>query len=174
LEGEIAMNASTWVEIAVIISITLYNQMGKRKMNAFRTIIPIAVALLVGNKYLHDVPVGGANSVLLVISVVAGILFGGLLVLTTKIGRDSSGALYTHAGLPYLMVWILELGSRLAFAYYANQYPASVGHFFISLHISPNIIGPAFMLMTMTMLVVRVSGIFMRAKLFPARAHQVS
>jgi hypothetical protein len=163
------MNSSAWVEIAVIMAITLYNQMGIRKINLFRIIVPIAIALLVGNKYIHAIPMEGSNMAALFIIVIAGVLFGGMLLVTTKVGQDPSGTYYTQAGIPYLIVWILEVGSRLAFANYAQQHPTAVGHFFISHQLSPEIIGPAFILMTVTMLVVRVVGILWRAKLFPAK-----
>lgn len=163
------MNSSVLVELAIFLVINLYSQIGKRTVNFYRFILPIAVALFKGNQYFHTIPTGGSNLIAIFICMAAGILFGGLLVMTTKIGQDTTGKYYIQAGIPYFIVWVLSLGTRLGLAYYAEHNPAAVGQFFISHHLNPSIIGPAFIIMMITMLVVRIIGIIARIKLIPKK-----
>ncbi|OCT16016.1 hypothetical protein A8709_10385 [Paenibacillus pectinilyticus] len=158
------MNTTTWIEILLIMAIAMWTQMGRRAFTTRRIFMPFIVSIIMGQQYLHGIPMSGSNLGALGLCLLVGIVFGGLLLAATTVERDASGVVYTKAGLPYLVIWVLELGSRVAFAYYARSHQQQVGHFLLSHHLSPDVIGSGFMLMTIAMLLTRVLGIVVWGK----------
>jgi hypothetical protein len=97
--------------------------------------------------------------------VAVGALFGIAMLAATKVGRDNtSGEIWVRAGLAYLLLWVVMLGTRIVFAYSATAWARrDIGHFFASNHLTSAAVTPAFVLMTIGSLVVVTIGTTIRA-----------
>lgn len=165
------MSTSTWIEILVILAIAVWTQMGRRAFTTRRIVLPFITSIVVGQSYLRAIPTEGNNVAAILLCVLAGAVFGLLLVAATRVERDGS-VLYTQAGAAYFVIWVLEIGSRVAFAYYAQSHQMEVGRFLVRHHLSPDVIGSGFMIMTFTMLIARVLGIVALGKMGGGRARR--
>jgi len=139
----------------------LYIQLGKRKMNLIRFIIPIGAIFLFGKKYIHSIPTDGANLTILLLTIVIGALMGILLVSFTSVVKEEDD-FYTIAGIPYAIILIISIGSRSAFSYYVQHNQVSFGQFLMKHQIDSTIIAPAFITMVFTMLLIRMAGILIK------------
>jgi hypothetical protein len=110
-------------------------------------------------------PTLGNDLVLELGCVAVGALFGIAMLAATKVGRDdTSGEVWVRAGLAYLVLWVVMLGTRIVFAYSATGWARSdIGHFFASNHLTSAAVTPAFVLMTIGSLVVVTIGTTMHA-----------
>ncbi|THF73549.1 CcdC protein domain-containing protein [Cohnella fermenti] len=158
------MTITTWLEILLILAIAVWTQMGKRAFTTRRIVMPFIVAVVVGRQYLGGFPEDGHNLLAFGLCVLAGVVFGALLVLATRLERGENGVLYTKAGWGYFAVWVLELGLRVAFAYYAQSHQMEVGSFLVRHQLSPDMIGTGFIAMTIATLLTRVLGILLLGK----------
>ena len=77
---------------------------------------------------------------------------------------DRDGRLITIAGWPYAAVWTLALALRLGFAYGSTHwFTASIASFSIARHVpSATYYGTAFVIMVLTMIVVRTVAVVLR------------
>ncbi|WP_019909437.1 hypothetical protein [Paenibacillus sp. HW567] len=163
------MTTQVWIQIAVIFGVLLYTQVGTKKINLFRFVLPVAIAGIYGVKYMTSIPTDGNNGTVLVLCALLGAVFGGLLIAATAIHQDGLGQFFTKAGAPYAIILVLSLCTRLGFVYYAQHYPESMGKFMYNNHIDPGIISTAFIVMMLVMLLVRLAGLLIRLNLLKKR-----
>jgi hypothetical protein len=129
-----------------------------------RALSLVVVAVLLA-KYVRGMPTAGNDLALELGCVAVGALFGiGMLAATSVSRDDRSGQIWVRAGLAYLVLWAVMLGTRVLFAYSATGWAQrDIGHFFASSHISSAAVTPAFVLMTIGSLVVVGIGTAIRA-----------
>lgn len=79
---------------------------------ALRPVICVAAAALY---YLNGVPTSGHDVLLYVVLGGAGLVLGVACALTTRVWRASDGHAYAKAGGIAAALWVIGIGSRLAF-----------------------------------------------------------
>ena len=96
----------------------------------------------------------------------AGLLFGLVSVALIKVRRDpGDGRLVTIAGWPYAAVWTLALVLRLGFAYGSTHwFSRQIASFSAAHHVPPATYGTAFVIMVLTMIIVRTIGVILRGR----------
>lgn len=85
---------------------------------AIRPVVLVAAAALY---YLHGVPTAGHDLVLEVVLGGLGALLGVACAATTRIWRSEDGFAYAKAGSAAAALWIVGIGSRLAFELFATH-----------------------------------------------------
>jgi hypothetical protein len=110
-------------------------------------------------------PTGGSDLALELGCVAVGALFGVGMLAATSVDREAtSGQVWVRAGIAYLVLWVIMLGTRIVFAYAATDWARNdIGHFFASNHLSGTAVTPAFVLMTVGSLLVVTLGTAIRA-----------
>ena len=144
----------------------LATQLGTRRPDAKRLLLPVAIVAGVGFKYLRTMPSGTTPRLLEIAGAAVWLLFGLGAVALIKVRRDGAdGRLITIAGWPYAALWTLALALRIGFAYGStHQFKTQIARFSIDHHVPADTYGTAFVLMVLTMIVVRTAGVYLRAK----------
>ena len=83
--------------------------------------------------YLHSVPTVGGDLDFEVLLALSGAALGLIAGFLMRVERDeTTGQLFTRAGVAYAALWIIVLGGRLAFAWAAtNVFPHQIMQFSI-------------------------------------------
>lgn len=97
-------------------------QVRGRRLTARSLLLPLAVVAWAGVHYLHTVPTGGNDLLLVGLGLMAGSALGVGAGLTTKVvaGPDGNGVV-AKAGLAAAALWILGVGSCFAFQLYVTH-----------------------------------------------------
>lgn len=144
----------------------LATQLGTRRPDAKRLLLPVAIVAGIGFKYLRAMPAGTTPRTLEIAGAVLGLLCGLGAVALIKVRRDSAdGRLVTAAGWPYATLWTAALALRLGFAYGStHQFKDQISRFSIAHHVPADAYGTAFVLMVLTMITVRTAGVVLRGR----------
>jgi hypothetical protein len=144
----------------------LATQLGTRRPDAKRLLLPVAVVAGIGAKFLRAMPGGSMPHLLEVAGVAAGLLFGLASIALIKVRRDESDhRLVTVSGWPYAALWTAALALRLGFAYGSTHwFTHPLASFSMAHHVPAATYGTAFVLMVLTMITVRTVGVVVRAR----------
>ena len=140
-------------------------QVRPRRVTARTLLLPLGIVAWAAATYLKGVPTAGNDLVLVVGCAAIGALLGGLCAAFTTVGRDASGAPVAKAGAVAAVLWVLGVGTRLAFQLYVSHggSPAVV-RFSAAHHItSSEAWTAALVLMAIAEVVARSAGIIARA-----------
>lgn len=97
------------------------SQVNGRRVNLRWLVLPVAVVAYVAFRYLHGIPTSGANLDLAMAGAGAGLLLGTGCGLATAVFRRADGAAIAKAGAAAVVLWVVGVGARLAFALYASH-----------------------------------------------------
>ena len=162
------MTLQIWILIAAVFAAVVLTRLGEHRYTRRQRILTLAVVAVLLAKYVRGMPTAGDDLGLELGCVGVGALFGiGMLAVTSVRRDDTSGQIWVRAGLAYVVLWVMMLGTRVLFAYSATGWARSdIGRFFATNHISSAAITPAFVLMTVGSLVVVAIGTAVRASQF--------
>jgi hypothetical protein len=90
-------------------------QMRGRRLNPVTLLLPLAAVSWAAVTYLHSFPTAGNDLVLELGAAVVGLALGVGCALTTRLTRTSDGSTIAKAGVVAAALWIVGVGSRLAF-----------------------------------------------------------
>jgi hypothetical protein len=164
VEG-VSVTLQIWILIAAVFAAVVLTRLGRHRYTRRQRVLTLAVVALLLAKYVRGMPTTGDDLALELGCVAVGALFGVGMLAVTSVGRDdTSGQIWVRAGLAYLVLWVIMLGTRVVFAYSATGWARSdIGHFFATNHLSSGAVTPAFVLMTIGSLVVVTLGTATRA-----------
>jgi hypothetical protein len=161
------MTLQTWILILAVFAAVVLTRIGRHRYTRRQRVLTLAVVAILVVKYVRNMPTSGHNGVLEVACAAVGAVFGLAMLAVTSVEHDQTdGQIWVRAGLAYLALWVVMLGSRIAFAYSATGWArADIEHFFASHKLTGSAITPAFVLMTIGCLVVVTIGIAIRTTL---------
>lgn len=144
----------------------LATQLGTRRPDARRLLLPVAVVAGVGFKYLKEIPAGSTAHAIEAAGLAVGVLFGLASIALIQVRRDPADSrLVTVAGWPYAALWTLAMALRMGFAYGSTHW---FGHDLATFSIEHQVpyatYGTAFVLMVLAMILVRTVGVLVRAR----------
>jgi len=142
-------------------------QLKERTLTTKSLVRPLVIVAIAVANYLHGIPSAGNDLVLVAILALIGLSIGvasGQTVLMRP-GRDG---VLARAGWASACFWVLGMGSRFAFAVWANNGGASVIGRFSAQHAITS--GEAWTVALLAMVVFEVSG---RTLVLAARRHQL-
>ncbi|MHB8289099.1 MAG: hypothetical protein ACYDEY_07670 [Acidimicrobiales bacterium] len=114
------MKASDYVFTAVFIALIL-RQVRGRRLTAKGMLLPLVIVIVAGVHYLHGIPTGGNNGVLIEACAGIGLVLGLVSAIVTTVRPGPDGTPIAKAGPLAVLLWIVGTGSRLAFALYATH-----------------------------------------------------
>ncbi|QAY66514.1 hypothetical protein [Paenibacillus protaetiae] len=168
------MTTSTWISTIIIFLALVLTSVGKREFRMFRLLLPLGILAYYGATYMQDVPTDGNNMLLLIVSVVIGLALGFILLKFTKVERDAgTGKIYVIVGAGSVIIWVAAFLFRIIPIEWMTHHPKQTYQFALDHQINLDIIGPAFIIMTLAMVIVRVSGIRRRVKSAAAAQRQL-
>ena len=160
------MSTSDYLLYTGLFAAILVTQLGTRHPDGKRLLLPVAIVAGIGAKYLKAMPAGSAAHLLELAGLAAGLLFGLASIALIKIRRDpADGRLVTRAGWPYAAIWTLALALRLGFAYGSTHwFTRQIAGFSAAHHVPSATYGTAFVIMVLTMIIVRTIGVVLRGR----------
>ncbi|MGW7576689.1 hypothetical protein [Streptomyces sp. NPDC054765] len=167
------MSVSDYLLYTGLFVAILATQLGTRRPDARRLLLPVAIVAGVGFKYLRTVPSGGTAHLIEAAGLAVGLLFGLASVALIRVRKDPADSrLVTVAGWPYAALWTLAMVLRLGFAYGSTHwFTHALATFSLQHHVAGAAYGTAFVLMVLAMIMVRTAGVLLRARAVGARVN---
>ncbi|MGA8682424.1 MAG: hypothetical protein ACLPTB_10190 [Acidimicrobiales bacterium] len=139
-------------------------QIRGRRLSPVNLLLPLVVVTWAAIAYLHSFPTSGNDLVLEIGSAAFGAVLGIGCALTSRLQRNDTGSVVVKAGVAAAALWILGVGSRLAFEIAATHGGGeAIGRFSLAHAISLAAWGPALILMAFAEVAFRSGGIYLRA-----------
>jgi hypothetical protein len=126
-------------------------------------LIPLGIVGFVGHSYLHSIPTAGHDLLLIAALVAVGAALGIAGGFATRVRFDGEHAL-ARAGATAVTLWVLGMGSRMAFQLYSDHGGSdAITRFSVAHHItSTSAWVTAFVLMAITEVATRMFTIVAR------------
>lgn len=140
-------------------------QVRGRRLTVRSLVLPLVLTAVAADNFLRTIPTAGNDLVLEVGLALAGAALGVLAAAFTNIGQDGNGIAVARAGVAAATLWVLGVGSRLAFSLYAQHGGApAIARFSAAHHITTGQAwAAAFVLMALCEVVARTGVIYLKA-----------
>ncbi|WP_426368499.1 hypothetical protein [Streptomyces sp. E-08] len=158
------MTLTDWlVDIALILIV--FRQLREGPLGPRSYLIPLGIVAFFASQYLHGLPTEGNDLVLVAVTAGVGAVLGIAGGIFTRI-RLLNGDLMIKAGAVSAVLWVLGMGSRLAFQLWVDHGGADdVGRFSIEHRITGQQAWvTALLLMAVAEVVTRLATIFVRSQ----------
>jgi hypothetical protein len=96
-------------------------QIRDRRMDLRSLLLPVVTVAAAAAFYLKGVPTSGNDVLLDAVLGAAGLVLGVACALTTRVWRAVDGLAHSKAGVAAAVLWIVGVGSRLAFELYSTH-----------------------------------------------------
>lgn len=158
------MTTTEYLLNAALILVVVRQLRGKQLVGS-AIYVPLAICAYVGYTYLHSIPTSGNDLVLVVVGAAAGLTLGTLCGLLTLVYPDRDGIPFARATGAAAVLWVLGVGSRIAFTLYAQHGGGSaVEHFSIVHSLTQGGWVAGFVLMAILEAVSRTAVLLVRAR----------
>jgi hypothetical protein len=108
--------------IDILLIAVIFRQVRPHQLTLRAAMLPLVLLAVAGAIYLRPpFTLDGNDLALIVILVIAGIVLGALSGLADRIWLGHAGNLLFRAGLISVVTWVLGMGFRFWFAYYASH-----------------------------------------------------
>ncbi|MEW1698992.1 MULTISPECIES: hypothetical protein [unclassified Streptomyces] len=158
------MTFTDWlVDIALLL--VVFRQLREGRLGLRSYLLPLGIVAFFASRYLHGLPTEGNDLVLIGATVVVGAALGIAGGIFTRV-RSLNGDLMIKAGAVSAALWVLGMGSRMAFQLWVDHGGAAVvGRFSVQHQItSEQVWVTALLLMAVTEVVTRLATIFVRSR----------
>ena len=183
------MDASVWVINLAILASVMISDLGTRRIGPFRLLKPVLIVATVVAAYVEGAATSGHGLILELASTAAGLGLGALAAAQMRVGYDpgqqgawlarrfglakAPGRAVSHAGLGYLLIWVLVVGGRLYFAWGSqHQFGAALGRWMVINQISSNALVDSLIFLSIAMVVTRTAILAGRARVAIARGRR--
>ena len=154
------------IDISLIAVVLL--QVRGRRLTTRSLLLPVAIVAWVAAKYLRGIPTAGNDLVLVVSCTAAGVLLGTLCGLFTTVTAGERGP-FAKAGALAAGLWVVGVGTRLAFQLYASYGGATaIGRFSAAHDITSSEAWVA------ALILMAIGEALARTGVLAARAHRIA
>lgn len=142
-------------------------QIKERRMDLKFVLMPLIIVAIAARSYLHSIPTGGNDLVLIGTLAALGGAFGLASALTTRVRHDGGAHALARASVISAGLWVLSMSLRMAFQIYATHGGAGrIAEFSMNHHItSGNAWTAALVLMAVAEVVTRTGTLVLRDRL---------
>lgn len=155
--------------IDVLLIAVVVRQLRGRRLTALGLLWPVPLVIWAGAEYLHAIPTSGHDIVVVAVGAIAGLGLGAWCAALTTVTRQPGGAVIARATGPAAALWILGMGSRLAFGLLATHGGApAIARVSTALGITDAATWTA------TLLLMALTEVLARAAILGARAHRTT
>lgn len=105
--------------IDILLILVIFRQVRPHQLTVRAAVLPLALLVAAGAIYLRPFTLGGNDLALILILAAAGIVLGALSGLADRVWHDERGRLLFRAGAISVITWVIGMGFRFGFAYYA-------------------------------------------------------
>lgn len=163
------MSTTDYVIGAILVLIVL-RQIRWRRQTVANLIYPLVLVGAAAAYYLKSIPTQGNDTTLYLALAALGAVLGVGGALATHMRRDQDGCPMSRAGWLAAAIWVVAMGSRMAFAYAATN---GWGPTVVSFSIAHRITGAAawtaaLLMMAVAQVAIRIVFLRMRGRLLPA------
>ncbi len=153
-----------WVVDTALILIVV-RQLRVSRFDRRAVVLPLAICAFVANHYVHAVPSAGNDVALMAGLTAVGLTFGSLSAAATRVWSDGGRYALVQAGRAAAAVWVLGMGSRMAFAVWASHggWP-TIARFSAQHHISPDAWTAALVFMALAEVMSRIAILAARSR----------
>ncbi|MGZ4592005.1 MAG: hypothetical protein ACXV2I_14595 [Actinomycetes bacterium] len=95
-------------------------QLRGRRLDRRGLLLPLGLVLWAASRYLHGIPTDGNDGVIVGAGLLAGAALGTWSALLTRLHRGADGVAVARATAGAALLWVLGIGSRMAFALYTQ------------------------------------------------------
>lgn len=165
------MTTTDWI-LDIVLVLIVFRQLREERLTARTVLLPLAIIGWAAATYLHHMPTAGNDLLLAGVFAAAGIVFGLLGGLLTRV-RLADGQVRIRASWGAAALWVASMGFRLGFAVWSSH-PSGAAHvvrFSAAHHVtSAQAWVVALILMAFGEVVVRLGTIVVRGRLLLSRA----
>jgi hypothetical protein len=148
-----------------LLVLLVFRQLREARLDTKSVLLPLGIIAWVVRTYLHTIPTGRNDLVLVVALTVVGIAFGLISALTTRVRSDGGRFALVKAGWIAAGVWVLSMGSRFAFAVWASHGGGpSLVRFSVAHHLDLTVWTAALVLMALGEVLARTGVLYFRCR----------
>jgi len=148
------VTATDWIIDIVLIGLVVL-QLIERRLSIVQVLLPVAIIIWAIVTYVHSIPTDGNNLFLITLAVVVGAAIGAGVGLLTRV-RVKDGVVVVKATIIAAILWVMGMGSRLAFQLWATHGGGmSVGRFDFTYHLSTDVWASALIFMAAATIALR-------------------
>ena len=149
-----------------LLVLIVFRQLRESRFDRRAIILPLAIVAVVAHSYLHAIPTAGNDLYLIAGLTGVGLILGTLSALATRVRADGGRYALVKAGWASAGLWVLGMGSRMAFSVWvANGGQPVVARFSEAHHItSGEAWTAALVLMALAEVATRVGVLYLRSR----------
>jgi hypothetical protein len=118
-EEENPMSTTQWILNCTLLGWVLMRNLGTHPVTKSTYLAPLAVVAVAAAVFLRHLPTVGHDVTLEMVGAAAGVAFGVLSTVLTRIHITTAGVMI-RAGVAFATLWVVVIGGRIAFAEWAN------------------------------------------------------
>jgi hypothetical protein len=105
--------------IDILLILVIFRQVRPHQLTPRAALLPLALLVAAGIVYLRPFTLGGNDLALILILAAVGIVLGAASALGDRVWWDDQRQLMFRAGIVSVIAWVVGMGFRFWFAYYA-------------------------------------------------------
>jgi hypothetical protein len=158
------MSASIWIINLVVLAAVLEADLGHRKITRFRLIRPLVIAAIIAAFWIKGVAWSGTGLWVEAAAIGTGIVLGIAAAALMRVYAGDDGRRYSYAWLPYALLWVAVVGTRLWFAYASNHdLRVPVGTWMLAHQLTTSAFIDAFVFLALAMVLTRTGSMAVRS-----------
>jgi hypothetical protein len=165
------MTTTDWI-IDIVLILIVVRQIREARIDKRFVLIPAAIVAFTAHSYLHGLPTGGNDLVLIISCLAVGSALGLAGGFATRV-RAHDGHAYAQAGVLAAGLWIGSMTARLGFIIWITHSAgeASLARFSVAHHITgADVWQTALVLLALSEVVVRIGTVVVRGYLATEQA----
>jgi hypothetical protein len=158
------MTFSDYLLDSVLILI-VFRQIRESRFDRRAVLLPLAIVGFVAHSYLHTIPTSGHDLVLISALTLVGLTLGTVSALATRVRADGGRYGLVKAGTVSAGLWVLGMGTRMAFSIWAGSANGKehIGRFSVTHHLDIDVWTAALVLMALAEVGSRVGVLYVRS-----------
>jgi len=159
------MSASIWIINLVVLAVVLEADLGRRKITRLRLIRPLIIAAIIAAFWIAGIAGSGTGLWVELAGVGTGIALGLVAAVLMRVDTGADGRFYSQAGLPYALLWVAVVGTRLWFAYASNHvFPVQLGTWMLAHRLTVDALIDSFIFLALAMVLTRTASLAVRSR----------